>query len=180
MPSWMQKDRPQTFKVRPITSIKRATSIMARLHAGRAWSPRALTMLVRLCAAQASDHAWRARTASLGRAAVGVATRGCALGACGRVAFLHLTHGSTRLNTAARGSSPSVRRRPTRRMCELWSCGILAWVLAWLAPSLVGGGAAGIDASSAISELYHGRSLLATNSIVDIDVFHVAMCIARY
>ena len=59
----------------------------------------ALTMLVRLCAAQASDHAWRARTASLGRAAVGVVARGRALGSCGSVALMHLmygSHGSTR------------------------------------------------------------------------------------
>ena len=53
-------------------------------------------------------------------------------------------------------------------------------MLAWPGLPLVGGGAAKMDVSSAISELYRGRSLLVTNCIVDTDVFHVAMCIARY
>ena len=53
-------------------------------------------------------------------------------------------------------------------------------MLAWPGLALVGGGAAKMDVSSAISELYRGRSLLVTNCIVDTDVFHVAMRIARY
>ena len=64
MLSWTQKDRPQTLKVRPRTAIERATSIMPRLHVGRAWRPRALTMRLRSFTAQARGHACWACTAS--------------------------------------------------------------------------------------------------------------------
>ena len=53
-------------------------------------------------------------------------------------------------------------------------------MLTWPGLALVGGGAAKMDVSSAISELYRGRTLLVTNCIVDTDVFHVVMYVARY
>ena len=83
-PRLLQKERPQSVKVRSRAAIKRAPSLTARVHTPSV-KPHVLTVRLLLCAAQASAHAGWACRVSYGCAAVGAAARSWVLGGHGSI-----------------------------------------------------------------------------------------------